>query len=60
MWGWGYAPRKKINVEIAYFSAFLQAEIVSFAVAARQDWTRHYKMVQLKRHPLHYCNNFTS
>jgi len=35
----GYAPRKfsKINVEMAYFSAFLQAEMVFFAVAARQD-----------------------
>ena len=28
---------KKINVEIAYFSAFLQAKMVFFAVAARQD-----------------------
>jgi len=28
---------KKINVEIAYFSAFLQAEMFFFGVAARQD-----------------------
>ena len=28
---------KKINVEIAYFSAFLQAEMVSSAAAARQQ-----------------------
>jgi len=28
---------QKINVEIAYFSAFLQAEMVFFVVAARQD-----------------------
>ena len=28
---------QKINVEIAYFSAFLQAEMVFFAVAERQD-----------------------
>ena len=27
----------KINVKIAYFSAFLQAEMVSSAVASRQD-----------------------
>ena len=27
----------KINVEIAYFSAFLQAEVVSFPVSARHD-----------------------
>jgi len=33
------SPEKnsKHNVEIAYFSAFLQAEMVSSAVAARQD-----------------------
>jgi len=37
---WAVPPENlsKINVKIAYFSAFLQAEIVSFAVASRQDW----------------------
>jgi len=36
---WGYAPENfsKTNVKIAYFSAFLQAEMVSLAVASRQD-----------------------
>jgi len=36
---WGYAPENfsKINVKIAYFSAFLQAEMASSAVASRQD-----------------------
>jgi len=29
----------KINVEIAYYSAFLRAEMVSSAVASRQDYT---------------------
>ena len=36
---WGLCPQKifqKINVGIAYFSAFLQAEMVFSAVAARQ------------------------
>jgi len=33
----GYAPRKKIEVEIAYIPAFLQAEMVFSAIAARQD-----------------------
>jgi len=35
----GYAPIKfiKINVKIAYFLAFLEAEMVSSAVAIRQD-----------------------
>jgi len=28
----------KMNVKITYFSAFLQAEVVSSAVALRQDW----------------------
>ena len=27
----------KINVKIAYFSAFLQAEMISFAVASKQN-----------------------
>jgi len=37
---WGLCPQKnfqKINLEIAYFSAFLQAEMVSSLVVARQD-----------------------
>jgi len=38
---WGLCPQKivfqKISVEIAYFLACLQAEMVSSAVAARQD-----------------------
>jgi len=38
----GYAPPPKkkffkINVKLAYYSAFLQAEMVSPAVALRQD-----------------------
>jgi len=35
--GPGYAPQNfsKINVKIAYFSAFLEAEMVSSAVASR-------------------------
>ena len=35
----GYAPENfsKINVEIAYFSAFLRAEMVSSVVASTQD-----------------------
>jgi len=41
VWGsGGYAPGKflsKINIKIAYFSAFLQAEMVSSAVESRQD-----------------------
>jgi len=38
---WGLCPQKKIsktNVEIAYFSAFLQAKMVFSAVAAMQDY----------------------
>jgi len=37
---WAVPPENfsKMNVKIAYFSAFLQAEIVSSAVASRQDW----------------------
>jgi len=31
------SQEKKINVIIAYFSAFLQAEMVFAAVASRQD-----------------------
>jgi len=31
----------KINVKSAYFSVFLQAEIVSSAVASRQDWNSY-------------------
>jgi len=37
---WGLCPQKifqKINVEIAYFGAFLQAEMVSSAAATRQE-----------------------
>jgi len=40
VWGYDiYAAENfsKINVKIAYFSAFLQAEMVSSAVASRQD-----------------------
>jgi len=36
---WGLCPQEnfqKINVEIAYFAAFLQAEMVSSALSARQ------------------------
>jgi len=35
---WGYGPENlsKINVKIAYFSAFLQAEMVSSAAASKQ------------------------
>jgi len=43
--GWGLGPQcgiapikfSKINVDIAYFSPFLQDEMVSSAVAARQN-----------------------
>jgi len=36
---WAMPPGNfsKFNVKIAYFSAFLQAEVVSSAVASRQD-----------------------
>jgi len=36
---WAMSPENfsKIDVKIAYFSAFLQAEMVSSAVAPRQD-----------------------
>ena len=41
VWGsGGYSPQKifqKINLEIPYFSAFLQAEMVPSAVVERQD-----------------------
>jgi len=39
-WGSGGLPQKnfqKINIEIAYFSAFLQAKMVSSTVAEMQD-----------------------
>jgi len=40
VWGSGAMPPEnvsKINVKIAYFSAFLQAEMISSAVALRRD-----------------------
>jgi len=42
VWGWvgGAMPPEnflKINIKISYFSAFLQAEMVSSAVESRQD-----------------------
>jgi len=40
----------KMNAKIAYFSAFLQAEILSSAVASRHDWhsnnTKYLKKLQ--------------
>jgi len=54
---WGYAPEKKFKkspLKSRIFRHFLQAEIVSSAVAARQDYTiGTTKMVQIKRHLLH-------